>query len=73
MKKEEIIQKVRGFIADACNYCMDPQKSAEQIVDVCVALAKEESDNPSIEDCVNGIKSISQKKGLDAEVTIKYK
>ena len=73
MSKEELIVRVKEVLRDAVNFGYDPQRSAEEIVNGCINLVKEEYEKPSLEDCVNTIKEHAKAKGLDAEVTIKYK
>ena len=73
MSKEELIVKVKGFLRDVATFGGDPGRVAEEIVDGCFKAVKEESENPSLESCVCSIKQLAKKKGLDAEVTIKYK
>lgn len=73
MKKEELIVRVKEVLRDAANFGSDPGRVAEEIVNGCVKAVKEEYEKPSLEDCVNTIKEHAKAKGLDAEVTIKYK
>ena len=73
MSKEEFIKKTKDFIIESRNYGFDPQRAAEEVVNASIEQAEEYSEKMSLEDCINKIKKSAEKKGLDAEVTIKYK
>jgi len=73
MKKEELITKVADGIQRGISLGMDPKYIAENLVDDCFNIAKEEMNNSSIESCISRIKQLAARNNIgNVEIELKF-